>query len=42
MDGDIVFGLAAVAAMLLFYALEDRSPWYVLAQPKLFPLPQPA
>ncbi|MEG6509585.1 hypothetical protein V6C03_11450 [Methyloligella sp. 2.7D] len=26
-----MFGLAAVSAMLLFYALEDRSPWYVLA-----------
>jgi hypothetical protein len=31
MDGLTVFGLAAVSAMLLFYALEDRSPWYVLA-----------
>jgi sterol desaturase/sphingolipid hydroxylase (fatty acid hydroxylase superfamily) len=31
MDGLNVFGLAAVSAMLLFYALEDRSPWYVLA-----------
>ncbi len=26
-----VFGLCAVTAMLVFYALEDRSPWYVLA-----------
>jgi hypothetical protein len=25
-----VFGLFAVTAMLVFYALEDRSPWYVL------------
>ena len=25
------FGLAAVTAMLIFYALEDRSPWFVLA-----------
>jgi hypothetical protein len=25
------FGLAAVTAMLVFYALEDRSPWFVLA-----------
>ena len=25
------FGLAAVTAMLAFYALEDRSPWFVLA-----------
>ena len=26
-----LFGLAAVTAMLVFYALEDRSPWFVLA-----------
>jgi hypothetical protein len=26
-----LFGALAVAAMLLFYALEERSPWYVLA-----------
>jgi len=25
------FGLFAVTAMLVSYALEDRSPWYVLA-----------
>jgi hypothetical protein len=25
------FGLTAVTAMLVFYALEDRSPWYILA-----------
>jgi hypothetical protein len=25
------FGLAAVTATLIFYALEDRSPWYILA-----------
>jgi hypothetical protein len=25
------FGLTAVAAMLVFYALEDRSTWYILA-----------
>ncbi|MGB2933567.1 MAG: hypothetical protein WBB88_14590, partial [Methyloceanibacter sp.] len=24
-------GLVAVTAMLVFYALEDRSPWFVLA-----------
>jgi hypothetical protein len=30
-DGLTVFGAAAVAAMLLFYALELRSPWFVLA-----------
>jgi hypothetical protein len=26
-----VFGLVAVSATLLFYALEDRSPWFILA-----------
>jgi len=26
-----LFGLAAVTAMLVFYALEDRGPWFVLA-----------
>ena len=26
-----IFGLAAVSAMLLFYALEDRSHWFILA-----------
>jgi hypothetical protein len=26
-----LFGLAAVTAVLIFYALEDRSPWFVLA-----------
>jgi hypothetical protein len=31
MDGLTAFGLAAVSAMLLFCALEDRSPSYVLA-----------
>ena len=31
MDGLSRFGLAAVTAMLLFYALEDRSPWFVMA-----------
>jgi len=31
MDGLTLFGLFAVAAMLAFYALEDRSAWYVLA-----------
>ena len=25
------FGLFAVTAMLVFYALEDRSPWFILA-----------
>jgi hypothetical protein len=30
MDGLTLFGLAAVSAMLAFYALEDRSPWFVL------------
>jgi len=31
MDRITLFGLVAVAAMLVFYALENRSPWYVLA-----------
>ena len=31
MDALSAFGLAAVTAMLAFYALEDRSPWFVLA-----------
>ena len=31
MDGITLFGLFAVSAMLLFYALEDRSAWYILA-----------
>jgi hypothetical protein len=31
MDALTAFGLFAVTAMLVFYALEDRSPWYVLA-----------
>lgn len=26
-----LFGLAAVTAMLIFYALEDRSPWFIVA-----------
>jgi hypothetical protein len=26
-----LFGLLAVTAMLIFYALEDRSPWFILA-----------
>ncbi|MGA3067290.1 MAG: hypothetical protein ABSF29_10630 [Tepidisphaeraceae bacterium] len=26
-----LFGIAAVGLMLLFYALEDRSPWFVVA-----------
>ena len=30
MDGLSLFGLAAVSAMLIFYAFEDRSPWCVL------------
>jgi len=29
-DGLTWFGLFAVSAMLLCYALEDRSPWWVL------------
>ena len=31
MDGLTLFGLLSVTAMLVFYALEDRSPWYILA-----------
>jgi hypothetical protein len=31
MDGLTLFGLLAVTAMLVFYALEDRSPWFILA-----------
>jgi hypothetical protein len=31
MDLLSAFGLAAVTAMLAFYALEDRSHWFVLA-----------
>jgi len=29
--GLLVFGTIAVSAMLLTYALEERSPWFVLA-----------
>ena len=31
MDALTLFGLASVSAMLATYALEDRSPWFVLA-----------
>jgi hypothetical protein len=31
LDALTLFGLFAVTAMLVFYALEDRSPWFVLA-----------
>jgi hypothetical protein len=31
MDALNLFGLGAVAAMLVFYALEDRSPQYIMA-----------
>jgi hypothetical protein len=31
MDGLTLFGLFAVTAMLVSYALEDRSPWFILA-----------
>ena len=31
LDGLTLFGLVAVTAMLVFYALEDRDPAYVLA-----------
>jgi len=31
MDSLTLFGLFAVTAMLVFYALEDRSSWFILA-----------
>ena len=31
MDAITAFGLLAVTAMLVFYALEDRSSWFILA-----------
>jgi len=31
MDILTAFGIFSVTAMLLFYALEDRSPWFILA-----------
>jgi hypothetical protein len=31
MDGLTLFGLLSVLLMLIFYALEDRSPWFILA-----------
>jgi hypothetical protein len=31
MDALTIFGLFAVTAMLVCYAMEDRSPWFVLA-----------
>ena len=31
MDGLTLFGLFAVTLMLVCYALESRSPWFVLA-----------
>ena len=31
MDGLTLFGLASVTAMLVFYAVEDRSTSYILA-----------
>ena len=31
MDALTAFGLLAVTAMLIFYALEDRSRWFILA-----------
>lgn len=31
LDPLTLFGLAAVSLMLAFYALEARSPWFVLA-----------
>jgi hypothetical protein len=31
MDGLTLFGLVAVTLMLVFYALENKSPWFVIA-----------
>ena len=31
MDTLSAFGLSSVIAMLVFYALEEKSPWFVLA-----------
>jgi len=31
MDPLTIFGLVAVSLMLIFYALESRSPWFILA-----------
>lgn len=31
MDALTIFGLTAVSLMLIFYALERRSPWFILA-----------
>jgi hypothetical protein len=31
MDALTLFGLVTLTAMLIFYALEDRSHWYILA-----------
>ncbi len=31
MDALTLFGLTTVIAMLIFYALEDRSHWFILA-----------
>ena len=31
MDPLSLFGLVAVSAMLIFYTLEARSPWFILA-----------
>ena len=31
MNGLTIFGLFAVTAMLITYALEQRSPWFILA-----------
>jgi hypothetical protein len=37
MDPLTTFGLFAVTAMLVFYALEDRSPWYILGFGRVYP-----
>ena len=38
MDRLSLFGLLAVTLMLVFYALENRSPWFILAPPPPPPL----
>ena len=35
------FGLCAVTAMLVFYALEDHSHWFILAFAGALIMPQP-
>ncbi|MGA2771216.1 MAG: hypothetical protein ABSG26_10415 [Bryobacteraceae bacterium] len=39
MDGLIWFGLLAVALMLVFYVLDQRSHWFILAFSDFAPSP---